>query len=207
MKTFSILLAVLFIFSLNNFAQSKEGKITLSGGLNFNSTTLKTDPASNENTSSNFSISPSFGYYVSPTLKLGLGIGFLSNTDEFKPSGGTTVTDKNSMFVINPYGRFYTKASDKLDLFLEVNVELGFGDYDNNNSASKGKMSSLNFYLTPGFEYMLSQRISFDVSVGQLGYFSETREPDGATTKNLNNRFGLNFDLSSVSIGVNVIIN
>lgn len=208
MKTLSVILTVLFIFSINNFAQNKEGKITLSGGLNFNSYTEKTDPASNENTMSSFTLKPSFGYYISNTMKLGLGINYTSETDEMKPASGTAVTDKFSMFVINPYARFYTKASEKLDLFLQANVELGFGNYDNNNGANKGKLSSLNVYLTPGIEYMVSQRISFDVSVGSLGYFSSTREPDGSpTVKNLNSNFGLNFDLSSVAIGLNVIIN
>lgn len=194
------------ILSISLFAQSNQGRITLGGGVNFESTTNKTDPASSERTETFFSIVPRLGYYISDAVKIGLGVGFTSRTIENKPLVGTTSKNTNTSLVINPFARFYMPASEKVDLFLEGNFSYTDGTYEFNGN-NTGKTSSIGIFVAPGVEFSISQRISLDLSVGQVGYFTNTTTPDAAgSSKDIDNTFRFNLDLSTVGLGINILL-
>ena len=136
MKNVTFILVLTSLLSINLLAQTDQGRITLGGGLSFSSTTSKTDPASSENTTTTFSIVPRIGYYLSNTVKIGLGIGYTSNTTEFKPQTGTTTKNTQTAFVVNPFIRFYVPASPQVDLFLQGNVSFQSGTDETTTSGT-----------------------------------------------------------------------
>jgi hypothetical protein len=206
MKLLTVLV-VLFALSIS-FAQSNQGRITLSGSIGFESSTEKTDPASSEITFTSITLMPEFGYYISDAIKIGLGIGYNATTNENKPLAGNTAKWETNMLIINPFARFYVQASDRVDLFLQANLAYGTGGYEQSPSINKGDITSLNIFLTPGIEFMISQKIALDFSIGRIGYFSTTVTPDGTPkVEMLTNSFNFNFNLTDVHLGINIFIN
>lgn len=211
--TFTFLITCLLTISL--FSQSDKGRITLGGGVNFSSITDETDPASAEETTSTLSLIPQIGYYISDGVKIGIGIGYNSYNFEHKPGSinGTTEEVTRTSFVINPFVRFYVPASERVDLFIQGNFS-----YESRNEefkqtqgtvqqTSEGSGSAIGIFLTPGIEYRISQRISLDLSVGQMGYFTESFKPDGTpTVESTRNQFKFDFNLSTVMLGVNIFL-
>src|SRR5690554_4165325 len=73
---------------------------------------------------SDYSIVPAVGYFVSPTVTVGAAVGYLGS--EVKPKGGDKAT--SSSFIVQPLARKYWGAGGNLYFFGQLAVPFQFGE-------------------------------------------------------------------------------
>ena len=213
MKKILFCLIVLGAFYTNTMAQS-QGSISLGGEFFMwfeNPKTVNNNQTVDGPKTTQFTLLPSFEYYVMEDLSLGLGIGY-DMTRKKGVSGNITTTDKWGVFYFQPYLRKYIKLGDHLNFFGEGNVSLGFGKHvyetsaGNITNSNKYSYSSYSIGLSPGVLYHLSDKVALESTFGFLGYQGSSEET-GPDTKNKTNDFGLKLNTSTITFGIRFFIN
>ncbi len=152
-----------------------------------NATSIKSD---------DFSILPTVGHFVSPTIAVGAGLGYQSSVVK---SDILDAKNTNSAFVIMPFARKYWSLGDKLFIFGQIDVPMAFGKVKDEVAgvSTSTNYNSFGVNVRPGLDYFLSDSWSMEATIGQFGY--NTAKPEGGkSTDNYN--FGLN--LNSITFGV-----
>jgi hypothetical protein len=205
-------LIVFGFFYSNAFAQSP-GSISVGGEFNLWFTSPKT--VNNNQTvdgtkTTQFTLLPSFEYFVNEQLSIGLGIGY-NVTRNKNVNGNTTTTTKWGTFYFQPYARKYFKLGDHLDLFGEAGVSLGFGNNVNETSngtttlSTKYAYSSYSIGINPGISFHVSDKVALETSFGFLGYQGSSTEV-AANQKNKTNDFGVQLNTSTLTFGIRYFI-
>jgi outer membrane immunogenic protein len=201
-------------------AQWDAGKILATGGINFSTTTPKTEMKVGNNTTTadgikttDFGISLAGGYFIADNVAIGLGIG-LDNSKSTYETTDTEYTYTDNIFSVSPFARYYIPYSDQFSFFGQLSVGLGFGSSKDevvSGSTTTTQESSLNVMmigLSPGFSYMMTERVALEMRYGFLGYTSSTmkeEEANGDYEKDMTSSFGLNLDLNSLVFGISVL--
>ncbi len=177
----SILLAIIAIFALTNInAQEEVSSEGLKGAWWGLGQFSYTDSDASDTKS--FTILPVVGNFVSPTVTVGLGLGYTS----------TTVGDEDAVdaFIVMPLTRKYWGITEKFYLFAQADVPLAFND----GSTGYG------FNLRPGVDYFIGGHFTIEATFGQLGYNAvDYDEGDTVgTTSFIFNSFDINFGLKYV---------
>ncbi|RZJ31852.1 MAG: porin family protein [Flavobacterium sp.] len=167
------------------------GDIFITGSVGFNSS--KTGDAK----SNGFDVSPSIGFFVSDNIAVGGRVGYNSTTTN---SGAPGADDaKSSTFSIGGFGRYYATPASQFSMF----VELGLNYHSTTENAGDGfddvKSTGFGIALAPGISYFVSDNWALEASIAALSYNTDKPDFDGAESTN---NFGLNVDLSNVSVGV-----
>ncbi|WP_419870697.1 outer membrane beta-barrel protein [Chryseobacterium sp. CT-SW4] len=173
-----------------------EGRVFLMGQVGYEST----DNNNNNVTTNNFSIVPTVGYFVSPTVAVGLGIGYVNATTK-----NETIDTKyiNDAFKVMPLARKYWGLGDKLYIFGQLAVPMEWGTDKTKvagSETSKAKYSSYGVQIAPGLDYFLTNNWSVEATIGAFGY-QNTKYKGAESLDNYN--FGLN--LSNIQLGVKYI--
>jgi outer membrane immunogenic protein len=200
-------------------AQWDQGKILATGGINFSTTSPKTEMKIGDNTTTtdgakttDFGIDVTGGYFIADNIAVGLGIGLMnSKTSQEADTTETTVTD--NLFAIAPFARYYIPYSDQFSFFGQFAIGLGFGkskDEYTSGSTTLTDEASINMMmigLSPGFSYMMTERVALEMRYGFFGYSSYTTkvEEDSDYMKEMESEFGLNLDLNSLVFGISVL--
>lgn len=143
-----------------------------------------------------YSIVPAVGYFVSPTIAVGAAVGYLGS--EVKAEGNK-VTESN--FIVQPLARKYWGAGGNLYFFGQLSVPFGFGETKVGDD--KFKVSSFGVELRPGIDYFLSNNWSIEASLGVLSY-NNVKPKGGKAT----NSFNIGLDsglLGGLNLGVKYI--
>ena len=149
----------------------------------------------------NFTIAPSIGYVLNDNMQIGLSLQYTSNSTTtynatVYPTYESWNQDKQSMFGIAPYFRYYFLEAGDFNFFCQA--ELGYVvtpkshyHYYNNEPAPFGydnqgdglvSTNILSFAIVPGVNYKFSDFISADCFIDLAGLaFLQT------STKNYNN--------------------
>jgi hypothetical protein len=183
---------ILSIFALGTLAMNAQdgsfskGNVALSGEVG-NLTTKILDA----------NVSPSMMYFVSDNIALRGGLTFGSSDTTLAGAS----TGKSSGFGVN-FGANYYFSKSRFTPFVGASV--GF------SSDSKGiaetKTSTMGVNVFPGVNAFLTKRLAMNASFGSLGYSTETiTSPTNVETKTSN--FGLDFNLSTVRLGVTWVLN
>lgn len=184
-----VLLFVAFAaISLSSSAQFAKGDSYISGGVGFSQS--KTGSAS----SSNYAISPNYGYFVTNNIAVGVGLGFGGNTAK---NGLGIKTANASALSAGVFARYYTTPSKAFSFFGNAGV-----NYTSNTDkipATSVKTSGFGISVAPGISYFVSNRLAIESTVGSLGYSTSKADLTGAVSTN---NFGLNLNLSSISFGL-----
>ena len=175
-----------------------QGRLFLMGQVGYEST-----ENNNTNVTDNsFAVVPTVGYFVTPTVAVGLGVGYASNTS--KNTTGVEVKNINDAFKVMPLARKYWGLGDKLYLFGQLAVPMEWGTnkqkVNGNQVGDKAKYSSYGVQVAPGLDYFLTNNWSVEATIGAFGYNS-TKFKGSKSTDNYN--FGVN--LSNIQIGVKYI--
>jgi hypothetical protein len=168
-KLILILIAALLSSSL--MAQyTAQGNFVIGSTLGFSSANSKVtqddgagDIATENPTSTQFSIAPSIGYFLADNLAIGIGMDYTFN--QVERSGGDNNEDSDLLF--GPFGRYYMPVTNDMAFFLEGNF--GFGNASDNMIIA-GEPQRLNtnimaFGVGPGFTIFSSSAVGIEALV------------------------------------------
>ena len=161
------------------------GTISLGGGIGYSNTTsqisynVNGNPYSNDTKSSQFSFTPTVGYFIASNLELGLSLGYSSRSQSYTivpvtPSPVTTRVelDPTTMLQVGPYVRYYKMLSDQFGVTGALNAGFQHSrDYDYNNSTiTEFKGSGFYASMTLAIVFFPVPRFAMSASMGCLGY-------------------------------------
>lgn len=227
-----VLLGLLVAFAISLSAQIENGKILIGGEVGFSSSSQSSvaPVAVDIRKSMSLTILPQVGYAISENLAFGLGIGYQydKNTeiDDLTGAGKTfDNVDKQGMFIISPFARYYQSTGEKSFAFAEFALPLGFGSsngtklntaMDNVEDANLRSLSAFGINLSFGFNYFLNDKCALEAKWVALNYNSTKYvTTDGAVDPNTGNtidaeaketNFGLGLDMSALRIGLRIFI-
>lgn len=141
-----------------------------------------------------FSIKPIIGYFITPTIAIGGQIGY-----EYSQEKTYIGKNKTNSIVIAPLARKYWGINDKLYVFGELSVPIGFGN-EKPALGEKTNYIDIGVYLKPGLDFYLSKHWSIETTIGQFGYGNHNPDEMKHTDKSA---FG--FDLTNVTFGAKYV--
>lgn len=144
---------------------------------------------------SNYTVSPSVGYFVSENIALELGLVIGGGNNVALPGG--IIGDTNSFGATLGANYFFTPESD-----FSFVVGAGFSYVNTGYEVGGVKGNDVNTFgiaIAPGINYFVSESIALRASVGALSYASSKVDVDGAESVN---SFGLNLDFSAIQFGL-----
>ncbi|SHG10056.1 outer membrane beta-barrel protein [Pedobacter caeni] len=187
MKKLLLSLVAVSAFAFSSQAQTEKGKIMVGGNVAFD--TKKTD-ASGAKSNTNFQIVPSVGYFVADNFAVGTGIGYgYSKTNGIAVADGAAAIlgNKNSSFIVSPFGRYYANLSESFKFFGQLSVPMAFGkdkavDANGNTGAKTGTTTEIGVALSPGFAFYPTKKIGIEFALNGLNY-NNLRKEDGNGNK------------------------
>jgi hypothetical protein len=230
MKKSLLLLIWLCSTSSLLFAQDF-GKTLVTGSISF-STEKHSISMGNlqEQTRNTFSIRPQVGFFVSPSVAVGVSAGYTREyfsdpySNPYYYQGSTydiPVEWTTNQYSAGPFLRIYTSITPKIAFF-------GHGEayYQTGKTVSDRDFSNLppspnitwdttepsftqkggGFKLQPGIVFFPTNTIGIEATVGNVGYFSSKSETEGSNYSSKSSGFNANFGLSSVSLGISLYL-
>lgn len=191
-----ILAAAIAVFGLNTVKAQEsagfKGKWFIMGQAGYGT--------SNDGDSQSYSILPAVGNFVGPTVAVGAAVGYIGSKKE-----ESSVTTKTNLFTVQPLVRKYWGINDKLFIFGQAKVPIGFGKNTTEVSSveSEYKYTTYGLEIAPGVDYFLSSHWTVEAQFG-LAAWNGTSVKDGDSTNDFS--FGLDSGLlSGVSFGLKYI--
>ena len=183
-----VLATALLLVSTLSFAQITKGDIQLGGNVGFSKTKIGSFETSQ------FTLSPRAGLFVSDLTSVGLTIGY-SSTE----SNGLN----SNLLQFGVYTRFHKMVADQFYIYLQPSLAFGTGSEENGN-APDTDVSSFNIGIAPGMTYFLSPKFALEMNFGSLAYNSTTNKNSGVESKREN--YGLNLNLNTITLGFSYYI-
>ena len=188
------------------------------GTLSFTTTKEKHESGGNTTDgpkTTNFSLIPSAGYVFSDKFVAGLGIGYTSmvrKRTESNPSGDRVeLKDKYGQFVVRPMIGYYKGITNRLYFMPYFYLGFGFGnssneffDYlDDGITKTESSLNSFEVGLQGSLKYFVAKEWALSLTYGSLFYNNTTqKDKENKDEKWKNSGFGLDLDLTSVSLGL-----
>ncbi|MGI9527902.1 MAG: hypothetical protein ACR2MS_12410 [Weeksellaceae bacterium] len=132
---------------------------------------------------STFTIMPVVGNFISPTVTVGLGAGYIGSKN------GEDADWVNS-FALTPLARKYWGVANNLYIFGQAAVPMTFSD----------DVNTFGFQLSPGVDYFLSDQFTIEATIGGAGYTNyspEVGDSHGETN--------IGFDMTKLQFGLKYI--
>lgn len=169
------------------YAQTSSGNMMVGGSINFSSSSRE---GGSLNDYSSFSVSPSFGYFISDNFAVGTSLTIATS----RTGTGSAKTTSNS-FGVGPFARYYKFTSDDRFAFFgqaglsfsSGKTDPAFGNVTNNNA--------LSLSIFPGAAYFFNEHWAMELSITGFQVISsdpDTDNPDDKTTT-------VNFSIHSLS--------
>jgi hypothetical protein len=211
MKKLSFSILLLFICQHVN-AQILKGSVPASISLSFFSQ-HKVDPMytnlTYRSSTNNYSINPKLGDFIADNVVLGLGAMYTySNSKNTQESDTTSYTNQTTSHRLQfaPYLGYYIQLSDKF--YFSITGSMGYQftlayhrTGTNLADDKEDKSYELRAALMPGITYFIHKKFALQASVGSI-YYAYTHGKDFTNSYSDTNEGGLNFNLSTISLGV-----
>ncbi|WKK74547.2 hypothetical protein QYS49_22895 [Marivirga salinae] len=210
-----LLLAILILIQFPVLSQSLDGKFQLGGSASYFTNNSEYESGSGidyrnqiiERT--NFSITPQFGYFISDNISIGGQIGYSrASFLNYYESGQNTMSDynrKDNTFRFGTFTRVHKSIKENLYLFLQGNIEVGFGKIRYEESQNND-LNSFDFHagIQPGILFMITEKFGIEGKYGLLGYNSSKTSSDdpNENVSDVSQRFGLDFNPGSFALGL-----
>lgn len=204
MKKTVLLVAIVLAGITSSFAQTSAGNVMAGGSFGFSSTggeVVNGNTTNQKNTTTSFSIIPRAGYFISDGLAVGTGIGFSSQK--------TTDPDDNyissSLFQISPFARYYVSLGEKVSLYGEGAVNLGFGGSKavaGGTEIDTGDVSAFGIAVSPGINYFITDRLGLDIGFSLISFSNTNQKDPTDDSENKTNNFSFGFDSFSPNFGI-----
>ncbi len=165
-----------------------QGTMYVGGGLTFGAGSSNVKMSANGLSESykspnpaEFTIAPSFGYFVADNLRVSLSLnyGISSQTDK---NDNYKATESSSSFLIGPEVAYYIRIADNLYYTPELGIYGGVTGNkekytsDNHSSEEKANAGTFGFGLSLAqVEFRPTPKLGFAVNVMNLKYFSKSK--------------------------------
>lgn len=164
MKRIVIVLALAMISS-GAFAQFNKGRYLVGGSLRLDTYTSKTKSGSTTTkggNSTDFTLSPSAGYFVIDNLAVGASLDFGASSTKYTGSSGKS---SSTSIGLSPFVRYYLSQG----IFFQGQV--GFGSQNSKSPTGGGttsttKYSTSNWSLGAGYAYFLNDFVAVEPMIG-----------------------------------------
>ena len=169
-----------------------KGDMMISGAFSIGS--MSNIDGDKDDSSSDFSFSPKFGYFVTDNIAAGVKLEYGVEKAEY---AGNDYKDMQNLSA-GVFGRYYMTPASKFSVF----AELGFDYVSSENKLSgvvNGKNSGFDIGAGVGVSYFISNSFALEANWGMLGYETMKNEADGAESEN---KFGLGLDTRDLAIGL-----
>lgn len=181
-KLFCVLLSLGISLAYVN-AQTTAGSIMLGGGITFESTSV----SGADTNESEFTFSPSAGYFLMDNFAVGLNLTIGSIKEE---AGG--LDEKTSIFGIGPFARYYIFTNnEKFAFYGQASFSIGSRKYDP-GVGNDIKSGSFDFRVSPGFSYFFNEHWALDLGFRGIGITTEDPNKDVDNNERTTFFFGLN---------------
>lgn len=118
------------------------------------------------------------------------------------------------MFDVYPFVRYYYRPLEHAGLFLEGNVDIGFGKNKrefidgSTTETTEADIFGFSFGIFPGFTVNLTDYMALEGQFGGLQYasFSEKMEEDDVSTEYKGSAFAFEFNPSFFQFGVTLTL-
>lgn len=192
MKKVFLSIALITAFGVANAQEGfSKGNTFLTGTLSISSENDKdADVKTNSNT-----IAVGVGHFLTDHVAVGIGLGFGSA----KITETSTVTDETSALTAGAFGRYYFSPKSKFSMFGHLGVN--YASITDKTTDPDFKVSGMDIFAAPGFNYFVSKNLSLEAVIGRIGYSSAKADVTGAKGTTA---FDFGIDLSSVSFGMNL---
>lgn len=206
MKKTILILSVFLMAAFTVNAQIEAGNISVGGAVNISSNSSKYKTGSNTSDgpkSSQFTIGPQIGYFISDNISIGAGLAFQSSVSH--NAAGNVKTVRNN-FHFSPFGRYHIPLSEKFYAFGEAKLNFGFGSAKQKNDGDTNKtadVSTLGLAVSPGIIFFPSERIGIELAFNLLSFErTADKDPDNSDNKSIDSGFSFGPDLFAPSLGI-----
>ncbi len=176
-------------------AATMNAQVYVGGTFNLGFENKLTDVDGKDATGMTFEINPEIGYNLSEKSAVGfvVGFGITNNGNEINPVFAGQKTDKSAItFQIAPYYRYKFLQFDKIDIFVDAQVDFKYTKMDEWNNTTFG------VGVRPGIAFNPNDKISFVAKFGK-GLFFESSKDKGSDSVS---KFGLTANtLAPLEIG------
>jgi hypothetical protein len=216
-KLFTI--AILGLLSTGAFAQTSKGTIVLSGEVAFgrseNEDEYSDDLRKDNSLQTNFSFTPSVGYFIQDNLKLGISLGYnYQNTIHKTSAYSNQAHTRYNGYSVGTHLIKYFMVTEK----LAITVAGSSGFYQNKGVTkyksdlmldSKNEEVGFRIGFTPGITFFPSDKLGISTSFGFLGYDRSNSESVNynETIKSTDSRLGLDLRSYALNLNLNYYIN
>ncbi|WGH75862.1 outer membrane beta-barrel protein [Tenacibaculum tangerinum] len=140
---------------------------------------------------SNYTFSPSAGYFITDHISLELGLIVGGSTSE---SFGGEIS--STQFGGSLVGNYYFTPKNDFSFVIGAGLSYASGaiEFD---GIDAGDMNTFALAVAPGINYFVSERLALRASVGALSYVNMDSDGSPSTSS-----FGLNLDLSNINFGI-----
>ncbi|MFL0123402.1 outer membrane beta-barrel protein, partial [Tenacibaculum maritimum] len=140
-----------------------------------------------------FTFSPSAGYFITDNIALELGLTFKSIT----VPAGLNERITNSFGVVAGGSYFFTPKKD-FSFVVGAGVSYSSNSLET-NKIKESDVATFGIVVSPGVNYFLSESFALRASIGALSYSNEKMEaPNDSTATG----FGFNLNLSDIKLGL-----
>lgn len=182
-----------------SFGQTKQGNFVVSGAtgiqfINSNSKSIYDGKTNYSYKTNSFSISPSFAYFVTDNLAIGLSGSFNSYSEKEE---GNNYDYSSTSSLIMPMLLYYIPMEDNVRPFLQVGAGISSSSDKYNESggySDKSSSSGTAFNIGAGLAYFVSENISLNFGVSYTK--SKTTDGDNKKSETQDGNFGGNVGLS-----------
>jgi hypothetical protein len=187
-------------------AQEFNGKKIIEGNLSYNITTdeFVDYNGTSETKTQYLTINPKMGWFITNSSVLGMGIGFEYNKTDRE--GYFSYKNKEQIFSFAPYFRNYQKITAKLYYTTTINLSLGFGK-TNIDDSYKANITNISLFIQPGLSYFIAEKWALKANFGSIYYSNDRIKITEGLSPNEDSTLkdetaGISFNMDSFSLGL-----
>lgn len=136
----------------------------------------------------NLSVLPIVGTFITPSVAVGAGIGYINIKSDGYPEGSTDIKTlaKTDLIVIQPLARKYWNVAGSLYFFGQLALPVITGE----EKESSLKVTQVGLSVSGGFDYFVTKNFSVEFSYDLANFTSTTLKPENGEKTTVTN-FGL----------------
>ncbi|MBC9933421.1 outer membrane beta-barrel protein [Chitinophaga qingshengii] len=209
MKKFIIpvLAAATFLAGGQLFAQQKKNFINASFNVSNEKYKYTANGNQYDNSNTNFSISPAYGYYFRERWAIGIAVGYGHSKKGSSENGPQT---KTQLFSVSPFVRYEQPIwSSHLSVYTDGSLYFNSAksdSYHEPNWTQDSKSTNYGLSIVPGLLFHLTPSFSLTANMGSVfAAGSGTQKQTGGDFKTTNTSVGLfkNFGFNNFTFGIN----
>ncbi len=201
----ALIICVIAVSGIVLYGQPVAKSLFLGGNVSLYYQNEKNDENDETRKTTQISLSPKIGYFITERTAIGLKVGVSSLVQKRESNYDEDLKVTEAYFNITPLMRYYfTKGA--FGFFSEASCNIGFGKTKQSTSSysEKGNITQVMVGISPGLYYYVHPRLALELSAGWFGYEYNSEEFDDI--KRVRNFFGFDIETTGLSLGAIIIL-